>query len=117
MLNTTFKKTNERNCKFKDFTLPIKHTDWNNCLFFFVTLIRYLTLKLDLNNPILSEELINEITNPVYYKTLFLFSSIMLICVLKYYKKNILVIVLSLIVILATVLVKESTIGWHRVVH
>jgi len=85
--------------------------------FFLVTLIRYLTLKLDLNNPILSEELISEITNPVYYKTLFLFSSILLICVLKYYKKNILVIILSLIVILATVLVKESTIGWHTVVH
>lgn len=85
--------------------------------FFLVTLVRYLSLKMDLNNPILSETLISEITNPVYYKTLFLFIAILLLCLLKYYKKNILVVVLSLIVILATVLVKESTIGWHTVIH
>lgn len=72
---------------------------------------------MDLNNPVLPETLISEITNPVYYKTLFLFIAILLLSVLKYYKKNILVVVLSLIVILATVFVKESAIGWHTVIH
>ncbi len=85
--------------------------------FFLVTLVKYLSLKLDLNNPILSKELQQEISNPVFYKTLFLFFSLLLLGVLKFCKKNMFVVIISLVVILVTLLVKESTIGWHTVVH
>ncbi len=35
----------------------------------------------------------------------------------KFCKKNMFVVIISLVVILVTLLVKESTIGWHTVVH
>lgn len=82
----------------------------------FVSIGRYLSLKLDLNNPIFSEQMIREITNPLLYKSIFILLSLVIILIFKLNKKPIFAIGTSIIVIITTLLIKESSIGWNMVI-
>lgn len=106
----------------KDNSTPKKNVYLMNILIaicvylLFVSIVRYLSLKLDLNNPIFSEQMIREITNPLLYKSIFILLSLVIILIFKLNKKPIFAIVTSIIIIITTLLIKESSIGWNTVI-